>query len=339
MERLKKHLKRYEKTLLSKKNVVGVATGYKTVNGEKTGSEAIIVFVEKKIPESQLKKKDIIPKTLGCGVLTDVVETGKFRALNERKEKMRPAKGGISIGHYKITAGTLGCIVYYINDSNKENPLILSNNHVLANSNNANIGDPIYQPGPYDCPPMAETLIGKLESFIPIQFSGENSLCSVSNAIVSFLNTVSKLLKRKSRFNVYSSEIKYNLVDCALCKPLNPDMVSEEILEVGIPNGISEAELGMHIFKSGRTTGLTEGTIEYVNATIQVDYNGKTAYFTEQIIAKGKNNLISSGGDSGSVVLTENNLIIGLLFAGNDSQNILVANKIQNVFSKLNIKI
>ncbi len=44
-----------------------------------------------------------------------------------------------------MTAGTLGCLVkkdheYYI----------LSNNHVLANENEAYMGDPILQPDPYD---------------------------------------------------------------------------------------------------------------------------------------------------------------------------------------------
>lgn len=52
---------------------------------------------------------------------------------------------GGSCGHYKITAGTLGGFV-----EDDEHHYILSNNHVLANSNFCFGDDPILQPGPAD---------------------------------------------------------------------------------------------------------------------------------------------------------------------------------------------
>jgi len=66
----------------------------------------------------------------------------------KRIAKTRPIIGGISVGHYNITAGTIGCIVY--DSSNKA--YILSNNHVLANTSTiqhakAKVGDAIYSPG------------------------------------------------------------------------------------------------------------------------------------------------------------------------------------------------
>ena len=62
-----------------------------------------------------------------------------------RTAMMRPARPGVSIGHYKGGAGTFGAVVY--STANNE-PLILSNNHVLANSTmigdqKAKIGDSI----------------------------------------------------------------------------------------------------------------------------------------------------------------------------------------------------
>ncbi len=54
---------------------------------------------------------------------------------------------GSSIGHYKVTAGTLGGFV-----RDREGVYILSNNHVLANSNKAEGPDPILLPGPADNP-------------------------------------------------------------------------------------------------------------------------------------------------------------------------------------------
>src|SRR5207247_1162936 len=81
-------------------------------------------------------RRDVVPKEMG-GVLTDVVETGRFSAMpltqtvdEGRTHKMRPAEGGVSIGHYRITAGTLGVLA-----RRGGRPVILSNNHVLANGN------------------------------------------------------------------------------------------------------------------------------------------------------------------------------------------------------------
>ena len=117
--------------LLKKKNVVGVGTGYKYVGGRRTDEVAIIVFVRRKVPESELSSRDLIPKEIR-GVKTDVREKF-FRAFTtpeEKQKKWRPAKGGCSISHFLVTAGTLGAIVTDKTDGEK---VILSNNHVLAN--------------------------------------------------------------------------------------------------------------------------------------------------------------------------------------------------------------
>src|SRR3990172_7884567 len=90
---------------------------------------AVVVSVKQKLPMSQLVAADMVPKTLG-GVKTDVIETGEIVAFQDPKQKMRPARPGVSIGHYQITAGTLGCLV-----SKNGQTFILSNNHVLADSN------------------------------------------------------------------------------------------------------------------------------------------------------------------------------------------------------------
>lgn len=75
---------------------------------------SIVVLVEKKVPVHKLKPEDIVQSELD-GIPTDVVEIGTVRALNAqtekaRTDKWRPAPGGVSIGHYQITAGTLGTV-------------------------------------------------------------------------------------------------------------------------------------------------------------------------------------------------------------------------------------
>src|SRR3989441_1532179 len=106
----------YEGAIFARANVVGVAIGNKVIRGSETDERCIVVFVEAKKPEAQLRHWDVVPKTFG-NVRTDIVETGRFHALRseqaidlERTKRTRPAPGGVSIGHVQITAGTLGVL-------------------------------------------------------------------------------------------------------------------------------------------------------------------------------------------------------------------------------------
>ena len=160
----------YEAAIFARANVVGVAIGNKVIRGRETDERCIVVFVEAKRPETQLRQWDIVPKAFGS-VRTDIVETGRFHALRseqavdlERTKRIRPAPGGVSVGHVQITAGTLGVLA-----RRNGRPVILSNNHVLANQNAGRVGDPILQPGPADGGRLQDT-IARLVDFVPIQF-------------------------------------------------------------------------------------------------------------------------------------------------------------------------
>src|SRR2546430_2577912 len=104
--------------LFARANVVGVAIGTKRIHEQDTRERCITVFVERKRPMEQLRRRDVVPKEMS-GVLTDVVETGRFSAMpltqtveEGRTHRMRPAEGGVSIGHYRITAeATIGAVV------------------------------------------------------------------------------------------------------------------------------------------------------------------------------------------------------------------------------------
>jgi hypothetical protein len=66
------------------------------------------------------------------------VPVGVVDALSHRF-RIRPAPGGVSVGHFAITAGTLGCLALGLNPPRNNRLMVLSNNHVLANSNNAGL--------------------------------------------------------------------------------------------------------------------------------------------------------------------------------------------------------
>ena len=279
-------LKQGESELLTKSNVVGVGIGEKIKGGFSQGRLCLKIYVEKKLTAQSLNKKSLSLRK--SRVETDVEEIGKIvaQALGPRSPRgntgrFRPAPGGISLGHYSITAGTFGCLV---KDKKSGKVLILSNNHVLANSNKAKKGDPILQPGPYDGGKKPKDIIGYLENWIEINFKKEA-----------------------------------NLVDAALARAKDSGDVKPEIILIGLPQGLAKAKIGMPIQKSGRTTGYTTGKVKDISASVKVNYDNQVALFRNQILTTN----MSQGGDSGSLVLDMKARAVGLLFAGSEQVTIL----------------
>lgn len=317
----------YVEFLFGKPNVITCGVGFKESQGIVTGEPCVVVGVKKKVPQAQLTAQDLVPKILSQDVKSDVVEVGQIRAFQGHQGRWRPAPGGVSIGHYAITAGTLGCLATKNGQTH-----ILSNNHVLANSNNAQIGDAILQPAPHDGGTLADQ-IATLAEFVPLDFGDAPPECGIATGTEKLLNAVAKALGSRHRITTFQESPGTNLVDCALARPTSPDMVSKEILEIGVPQGVHEATLGTAVQKSGRTTGHTTGQIIQIDVTVQVAYGTKIATFTDQLMAGA----MSAGGDSGSAVLDSEGYVIGLLFAGSETTTII--NPIQAVLDALGVQI
>ena len=332
---IRETLRQVRGELMSKPNVVATGIGYKFTNGKVTDELAIICSVATKQAVKSLSSVELIPKNVN-GIPTDVYPSGVFSIYQEPTDRFRPAPGGVSIGHVRITAGTLGCLV-----QKNGKKYILSNNHVLANSNEADIGDPIVQPGPTDGGGMPEDHIANLAEFIPIQFqngtNGGSSHCRFARVTADILNALAAAIGSDTRlrpvYKVKEQAIE-NKVDCALAEPLNENDVVNEILSIGKIKGVADGDLGMSVKKSGRTTGFTTGSIQQIDVTVDISYgSGKTATFVDQLMTGN----MSAGGDSGSAVLDSNDNIVGLLFAGSSSNTII--NRIQNVFEALQVSI
>lgn len=318
--------------IMAKENVVGVGVGQRITEGRPTGELAVVVMVRDKIAPTGLPPGAMVPATID-GVPTDVVQVGEIRAQQSRTDRWRPAPGGVSIGHYRISAGTLGTIV---RDRSTGERLILSNNHVLANSNDASPGDPILQPGGADGGEVEADTIARLERFCPIVFNEGVGSCGLAGAFAGLGNALASLLGSSHRVIVRQfNPLATNLVDAAVARPLTSSDVLDEILEVGVVSGTVEAELGMPVRKSGRTTGFTTGTVDVIDATVTVQYGlGQTATFTNQLVAGP----MSQGGDSGSLVVAGDSLrAVGLLFAGSSQTTIF--SPIQAVLDCLNVEI
>ena len=320
----------HKAAILAKPNVVGVGIGYKNAADQKTSELSVIALVREKIPAAGLPAGASVPREVE-GVRTAVMQVGDIRPLQARSDRWRPAPGGVSIGHYKITAGTFGTVV---RDKKTGRRLILSNNHVLANSNEGEPGDPILQPGAIDGGKVESDTIAKLERFCPIQFGESPPTCSMATFYAQFGNAAARLLGSGHKVQVIRTDLAAtNLADAAVARPVDDDIISNDILDIGEITGITLPAFGMPVRKSGRTSGLKSGQILVLDTTINVEYgSGRTATFEGQILTSP----ISKGGDSGSLlVASDSRRAVGLLFAG--SNEATLHNPIQAVLDCLKV--
>lgn len=295
---------------------IGLGDGSSLASGRAPGDPVLEVYTIE--PDSPAEMRARLAAVAGVSALADsdfpmkVVHTGLIDAQPHRM-RLRPAPGGISVGHKAITAGTLGCLVRGRTAPRINRLMILSNNHVLANSNAAVLGDAILQPGPYDGGTNPADQIAVLERFRTISFAAGAS----------------------------------NLVDCATGWAW-PERVRRELmfLSGGTPNFFRigatpvAATLGLAVGKSGRTTQLTRGSVVAVGATINVNYGGgRVARFVNQISIRASSGDFSQGGDSGSLIWTwdTRRAPVGLLFAGGGGTTF--ANRISDVLRALDVQI
>ena len=94
--------------------------------------------------------------------------------------------------------------------------------------------------------------------------------------------------------------------------------------------------------KLGRTSGFTRGYISAAEIDhIVMDSEVGNATFDDQIEITGIDRAFSQPGDSGSLVLTEANEAIGLVFCGNEFANnglgVTYANRLTRVMDTLNL--
>ncbi|HHW10963.1 MAG TPA: hypothetical protein GXX29_13435 [Firmicutes bacterium] len=315
MNKVRETLRLYREDLLQLKNVVGCGVSCKIVNGRQSDRPCVVVFVERKLPMAALAAGDVVPPFLGK-TCTDVVEVGRLRLLSpvSRTSVMRPACPGVSIGHFRISAGTFGAVVY---DRRDGTPLVLSNNHVLANAttgsdNRARIGDDIMQPGPYDGGRKAD-VIGHLWRFVPLRLLPPGEAGASTSPPAGHSD---------------------NLVDAAVAKPISENIINNNIIDIGAVTETARVEVGSVVKKSGRTSGLTTGRVIAVSSTVQVALdNDREARFIDQIVTLK----MGDPGDSGSVGVTGDGKAFGLLFAGSNVAT--VYNDIHHVLDLLSVRL
>lgn len=299
-------------------NVVGVGIGEK-LDGEKpTGVLAIKFLVRKKYPKEHLSRGDLLPASIH-GLPVDVEEVGLLRALAPRRrsksqassaagspnprKRYRPAQPGASIGFADPSQQFVMAGTFGARASARGKWFFLSNNHVLADENRLPLGSPIFQPGLLDHGNAANDKVGELVKFVPLKASG------------------------------------FNKVDCALAEAISKTVISDSILQIGVPSGVAEAAVDMIVQKFGRTTGYTAGRVTSINTDVKISYDTGQFLFRRQIIVVGiSDRPFSDSGDSGSLILERSSArAVGLLFAGSKTHTI--ANHIGQVLTALGVRL
>lgn len=250
----------------------------------------------------------------GVEVVPEV--TGRFTALPADEDEAesidptanfpRPVPIGVSTGHGRVTAGTIGARV-----TDGARTMALSNNHIFAANNGGSPGDPLLQPGVVDGGRDPDDVIGTLHDFEPIHFC-RAMLCQANRIDAAVALTTPEDVGRETPDGGYGSPRRWT----------------------------TQAELGMSVQKYGRTTGHTLGEVSGLNATIDVGYGAGRARFQGQIVISGRG--FSAGGDSGSLVVTKGLLAgdrrpVGLLFAGTATTTL--ANPIDLVLDRFAVRI
>ena len=191
---------------------------------------------------------------------------------------------------------------------------ILTNNHVIANENDREIGAPIVQPGTLDGGRKGKNLIGEVWKFVRLK----------SN--------------------------RTNYIDAAL-GVLYDDVDYDEgtIGSLGKLRGAGDvAQLSENApaFKVGRTTGQTKGRITAFEIdNVAVEFGMGTLRFDGQIEIEGVGrNAFSDSGDSGSLVVDQERRAIGLLFAGgtvggSNRMGLTYVNPIDKVLDALDVEL
>jgi len=301
-------------------NIVGV--GYTSIDatqlaaGRATtdpGAPGLMLFTYERVPTEQLRAE--VAQVAGSRAIDTVpiiqYQTGVVDAFSHRM-RMRPAPGGISVGHTAVTAGTLGCLVTGRSAPRNQRLMVLSNNHVLANSNAAALGNSIIQQGSFDGGAHPGSQIAILERFIPINFAGGA-----------------------------------NYVDCATGWAW-PDRVRRELMYLSGTTPrffrmgalVKSPFIGMIVGKTGRTTQLRQGRVTAVGVTVNVNFGGgRIGQFRDQFSVVGFAGDFSQGGDSGSAIWEWNaqRAAVGLLFAGGGGTTF--GNRMSRVLASLDVNL
>jgi|GEM_PF-801996 len=299
--------------------IVGIGIGYADPQRPDRGG-ALIVYTHKNIVTAEVNRG--LARVLETRMPTRIIQSGLPRpkpavtvkkrvqlkgrmARQKRKaiprqvivpqQRHRPVPGGVSIGHLNTptssSLGTGGLVTLRNNQY-----FLLTNNHVAIQNNTT--APNMYQPGPFEGGAAfnPSDLIGRAALYVPLSTTQVNFMDA---AIIGGIPNDDIFNPRYLRPFLTTSGIRW--------------------IPIALPGHLNSVPVGLAVYKTGRTSGFTTGTVESINVDQRVgpypDLGGATILFRGQVIIRGA----SQPGDSGSVWLaSQGNWAAALNFAGGE---------------------
>lgn len=320
-ERLEEYVRIHAEGLLDDPNVTSVGVGYKQKAGE-TPTLAIQFTVASKIlpQDLALAPTKRIPPTLtvdGIAVPTDVIERSYSPSYARREPKPKdPHRRRSETLQPGLSVGgdaVGGGSIGCFAVDRKTGRRVLLSNWHVLHGPNGALGNPVAQPGRHDDNRIENNRIGEL--------------------LRSHLGPAG---------------------DCAIASVGGRAISNEPIGLTGVTiTAVGKPALGDSVVKSGRTTGVTYGTVSRIGVNTRMVYgNGVSAIVGGfEIVAdakrQAKDNEISRAGDSGAAWLAvqpngqPTGVMLGLHFAGDEDgtvSEVALACYAESVMNKLEVE-
>ncbi len=294
---------------LARDGVTAVDLGFKWSQGLMTGQLAIRVHVAEKLPVAALPEAELFPKTLQ-GILVDVIEAEYAPQLLPDYSQLEAAPEARKARYDPIPLGVSA-----------------GNPRITAGTVGARV---------YDATSLQPMALSNWHVFVgsPSGATGEPIWQPGPLDGGHSADTFATL--SRSVLSPY---------DAAVAQLTNSRELLTETLDGDVIEDATTPQLGMMVWKSGRTTERTKGFIDGIKMTVSINYGAAGVRMMQEVFRivprPGAGNVeISMGGDSGSIWVDEaSGKGVGLHFAGEvgDAPEHGLANELQPVLTRLNV--
>ncbi len=299
-DRVRRAKQQFGDQLKAYPNVSGVGVGYRVVGGVRRDEICLRVYVRKKVPEAELAPGEILPKAVN-GVTVDVIEADWRALASDLSLPERRERRPLDVPG-GVSIGGLRVTAGTLGAAVSD---VGSGELLLLSNWHVLCGDVACRAG--------EVIIQ------PGVFDGGRPGDVIAHLRAFVIN---------------------EHVDAACATVSIERFVLRDLAGLPGVRGIGAAIVGMRVWKSGRTTGVTTGLVEDVSADVDVAYGDGVRRFRDQIIAASDDDTpIALGGDSGSLVIDGSQRAVGLLFAGEPNGSYFIANHIFAVLDALGIEL
>lgn len=310
MEKAEAALAKVREAWLQREGVTAVDLGFKWSKGEMTGQLSIRVHVSRKKPAEELSDADLFPKEVD-GIPVDVLEaTYGIQVMLEGDSQLEGAVDGRGNRFDEIPLGVSigGPNVTAGTLGAKVFDADTQEAYILSNWH-VLLGTTSAQPGDPIWQP------GRLDGG-----RAEDKIAEVTRSVLGPF-------------------------DAAIARITGERPILDTTLEGDKVEDVTTPRLGMLVWKSGRTTGRTEGFVDGVMMSTQINYRSAGVRLLERVIRivprpGSPPGEVSLGGDSGSVwVDEESGKAVALHFAGEvgDAPEHALGNDIRKVIERLQV--